>query len=52
MIYDLFCSSPLSLISYLLFLIAILSLWIKQDIKVCEAYLTGGFDLPDELSFP
>ena len=34
MIYDLFCSNPLSLISYLLLLISILSLWIKQDIKV------------------
>lgn len=34
MIYDLLWSNPLSLISYLLLLISILSLWIKQDIKV------------------
>ena len=34
MIYDILCSNPLSLICYLLLLIAILSLWIKQDIKV------------------
>ena len=34
MIYDLLCSNPLSLIGYLLLLISILSLWIKQDIKV------------------
>jgi hypothetical protein len=34
MIYDLLGSNPLSLISCLLLLIAILSLWIKQDIKV------------------
>jgi len=34
MVYDLLCSNPLSLIGYLLLLISILSLWIKQDIKV------------------
>ena len=34
MIYDLLWSNPLSLISYSLLLISILSLWIKQDIKI------------------
>ena len=34
MFYNLLFSNPLSLISYLLLLISILSLWIKQDIKV------------------
>ena len=34
MIYDLLWSDPLSLISYFLLLISILSLWIKQDIKI------------------
>lgn len=34
MIYDLLWSNPLSLISYFLLLISILSLWIKQDIKI------------------
>lgn len=34
MIYDLLWSDPLSLISYLLLLVSIISLWIKQDIKV------------------
>ncbi len=32
--YDLLWSDPLSLISYLLLLVSIISLWIKQDIKV------------------
>ena len=34
MIYDLLWSNPLSLISYFLLLLSILSLWIKQDIKI------------------
>jgi CAAX protease family protein len=34
MIYDLLWRDPLSLISYLLLLVSIISLWIKQDIKV------------------
>jgi len=34
MIYSLLLSHPLSLISYSLLLISILSLWIKQDIKI------------------
>ena len=34
MIYDLLWSNPLSLISYFLLLISILSLWIKKDIKI------------------
>ncbi len=37
MIYDLLWSNPLSLISYLLLLISILSLWIKQEIKIWGA---------------
>ncbi len=34
MIYDLLWNNPLSSISYLLLLISILSLWIKQEIKI------------------
>ena len=34
MIYDLLWSNPLSSISYLLLLLSILSLWIKQEIKI------------------
>ena len=34
MIYNLLWSNPLSLISYFLLLISILSLWIKRDIKI------------------
>jgi membrane protease YdiL (CAAX protease family) len=37
MIYDLLWSNPLSSISYLLLLFSILSLWIKQEIKIWGA---------------
>ena len=43
MIYDLLWSNPLSLISCLLLLISILSLWIKQDIKVWGVITTSSF---------
>ncbi len=40
--YDLLWRDPLSLISYLLLLVSIISLWIKQDVKVWGTIATSA----------